>query len=123
MIETEGKDAHPYSPALIPVGDTKAGPLLVDLEAISTISLAGDHNTITGWLNSLATTRQPTKGQSRSRDGPKQQSHGFDIHARRAIRNRQHEVAQLRARSFVRDGLPAADAESPRVGDRATNGR
>lgn len=54
MIEAEAIHAHAYSPALLPVGTTEAGDLLLDFEQIGSLSLEGDDHTIEGWLRSIA---------------------------------------------------------------------
>ena len=55
-IEAAGRGASPYSPALLPVGETDAGDLLVDLEQLAVMSLVGDIGTIAGWLATVATS-------------------------------------------------------------------
>ena len=54
MIEAEASHAQAYSPALLPVGTTEAGDLLLDFEQIGSLSLTGDGHTIEGWLRSIA---------------------------------------------------------------------
>ncbi len=54
MIERTGALAQPYSPALLPVGSTDAGDLLIDFEQVGALGVTGDATTIIGWLNSLA---------------------------------------------------------------------
>jgi len=54
QIEAEAAHAHPYCPALLPVGETDVGDLLLDFEQLDTISLTGVDDTILGWLRSLA---------------------------------------------------------------------
>jgi nucleoid-associated protein YgaU len=54
-IEAAGRGAQPYSPGLLPVGETDAGDLLVDLEQLAVVSLVGDIGTIAGWLATVAT--------------------------------------------------------------------
>ena len=55
-IEAAGRGAQPYSPALLPVGETEAGDLLVDLEQLAVLSVVGDIGTIAGWLATIATS-------------------------------------------------------------------
>ncbi|MGI9616384.1 MAG: bacterial transcriptional activator domain-containing protein, partial [Acidimicrobiales bacterium] len=55
-IEAAGRGAPPYSPALLPVGETDAGDLLVDFEQLAVMSLVGDIGTIAGWLATVATS-------------------------------------------------------------------
>lgn len=54
MLEAEAAHAQPYSPALLPVGPTEAGDLLLDFEQLGSLSLTGHEDTITGWLRSIA---------------------------------------------------------------------
>ena len=55
-VEAAGRGAQPYSPALLPVGETDAGDLLVDFEQLAVVSLVGDIGTIAGWLATIATS-------------------------------------------------------------------
>ncbi len=55
-LEAAARGAQPYSPALLPVGETEAGDLLVDLEQLAVMSLVGDIGTIAGWLATVATS-------------------------------------------------------------------
>lgn len=54
MIEAEAAHAQPYCPALLPVGSTDAGDLLLDFEQIGALSLTGHIDTAIGWLGSIA---------------------------------------------------------------------
>ena len=54
MIEAETEDVQPYSPALVPVGSTDAGDLLLDLEQLGVLSVEGDDEDIAGWFRSIA---------------------------------------------------------------------
>jgi hypothetical protein len=53
-VEAGGSTAEPYSPALVPVGRTDAGDLLVDLEQLAVVSVDGDPATVTAWMTTLA---------------------------------------------------------------------
>lgn len=54
MIEAETEDVQPYSPALVPVGSTEAGDLLLDLEQLGVLSVEGNDEDIAGWFRSIA---------------------------------------------------------------------
>lgn len=56
MIEAETEDAQPYCPALVTVGTTEAGDLLLDLEQIGVLSVEGDEDTAHSWFRSIATS-------------------------------------------------------------------
>jgi DNA-binding SARP family transcriptional activator len=51
---------QPYSPALLPVGTTPGGELLVDFEQLGPVGLDGDHATIEAWLRALASATSVT---------------------------------------------------------------
>jgi len=53
-IESVSAYAHPYCPALLPVGETDVGDLLLDLEQLDTVSVSGDDDTMLGWMRSVA---------------------------------------------------------------------
>ena len=53
MIEAETEDIQPYSPALVPVGSTEAGDLLLDLEQLGVLSVEGNDEDIAGWYRSI----------------------------------------------------------------------
>ena len=55
MIEAETEDLQPYCPALVAVGSTEAGDLLLDLEQLGVLSVEGDENDIAAWYRSIAT--------------------------------------------------------------------
>lgn len=55
MIEAETEDAQPYCPALVAVGSTEAGDLLLDLEQLGVLSVEGDDDDIAAWYRSIAT--------------------------------------------------------------------
>ncbi len=55
MIEAETEDIQPYCPALVPVGSTEAGDLLLDLEQLGVLSVEGDDDDIAAWYRSIAT--------------------------------------------------------------------
>lgn len=54
MIEAETEDAQPYCPALVTVGTTEAGDLLLDLEQIGVLSVEGDEDVAQSWFRSIA---------------------------------------------------------------------
>ncbi len=54
LMEAQAADAHPYCPGLLPAGETDSGDLLIDFEQLAVVSVAGDSDTIVGWLRSLA---------------------------------------------------------------------
>ncbi len=54
-VEEECRHAQPYSPALVPVGRTDAGDLLVDFEQLAVVSVGGDVQTVAGWMATIAT--------------------------------------------------------------------
>ena len=54
MIEAETEDAQPYCPALVTVGTTEAGDLLLDLEQIGVLSVEGDEDAAQSWFRSIA---------------------------------------------------------------------
>ena len=56
MIEAETEDAQPYCPALVTVGTTEAGDLLLDLEQIGVLSVEGDEDVAHSWFRSIATS-------------------------------------------------------------------
>ena len=56
MIEAESAHAQPYSPALVAVGTSEAGDLLLDLEQLAAVTIEGDPKLRVGWLRSLATS-------------------------------------------------------------------
>ncbi len=55
MIEAETEDIQPYCPALVAVGSTEAGDLLLDLEQLGVLSVEGDDEDVAGWYRSIAT--------------------------------------------------------------------
>lgn len=55
MIEAETEDIQPYCPALVAVGNTEAGDLLLDLEQLGVLSVEGDDDDIAAWYRSIAT--------------------------------------------------------------------
>ncbi len=55
MIEAETEDIQPYCPALVAVGTTEAGDLLLDLEQLGVLSVEGDDDDIAAWYRSIAT--------------------------------------------------------------------
>lgn len=55
MIEAETEDVQPYCPALVAVGSTEAGDLLLDLEQLEVLSVEGDDDDIAAWYRSIAT--------------------------------------------------------------------
>ncbi len=55
MIEAETEDIQPYCPALVPVGSTEAGDLLLDLEQLGVLSVEGDDDDVAAWYRSIAT--------------------------------------------------------------------
>lgn len=55
MIEAETEDIQPYCPALVAVGSTDAGDLLLDLEQLGVLSVEGDDDDIAAWYRSIAT--------------------------------------------------------------------
>jgi len=55
MIEAETEDVQPYCPALVPVGSTEAGDLLLDLEQLGVLSVEGDDDDVGAWYRSIAT--------------------------------------------------------------------
>ncbi|MDY7106820.1 MAG: hypothetical protein S0880_37065 [Actinomycetota bacterium] len=63
-MTAEVAGAHPYAPALLPVGRTPAGELLLDLERIGALALAGDPDRITAWQRALAVTAAATPWSS-----------------------------------------------------------
>ena len=54
-VETETVGVQPYCPALVAVGGTEAGDLLLDFEQLAGVSIDGEPELVTGWLRSLAT--------------------------------------------------------------------
>lgn len=54
QIEAEAADCQPYSPALVVIGSSGAGDLLLDLEQLAAISLEGDLTLMDGFLRSIA---------------------------------------------------------------------
>ena len=54
MIEAETEDVQPYCPALVAVGSTEAGDLLLDLEQLGVLSVEGDDDDIAAWYRSIA---------------------------------------------------------------------
>lgn len=54
MIEAETEDIQPYCPALVAVGSTEAGDLLLDLEQLGVLSVEGDDEDAAGWYRSIA---------------------------------------------------------------------
>jgi len=55
MIEAETEEIQPYCPALVAVGSTEAGDLLLDLEQLGVLSVEGDTEDVAGWYRSIAT--------------------------------------------------------------------
>lgn len=55
-VETASRGVDAFSPALLPVGETDAGDLLVDFEQLAVMSLVGDIATIAGWMATIATS-------------------------------------------------------------------
>lgn len=55
MIEAETEDIQPYCPALVAVGSTEAGDLLLDLEQLGVLCVEGDDDDIAAWYRSIAT--------------------------------------------------------------------
>lgn len=53
-VNAEAGGAHPYAPALLPVGRTPAGEVLLDFEQIASLSVAGEAGAIVGWFRGLA---------------------------------------------------------------------
>lgn len=54
MIEAETEDVQPYCPALVTVGTTEAGDLLLDLEQLGVLSVEGDDDDVEAWYRSIA---------------------------------------------------------------------
>lgn len=54
MIEAETEVAQPYCPALVTVGTTEAGDLLLDLEQLGVLSVEGDDDDVAAWYRSIA---------------------------------------------------------------------
>lgn len=55
MIEAETEDVQPYCPALVAVGSTEAGDLLLDLEQLGVLSVEGDEEDVAAWYRSIVT--------------------------------------------------------------------
>ena len=53
-IETESEGAQPYCPALVTVGTTEAGDLLLDLEQLGALSVQGKDEAVHAWFRSIA---------------------------------------------------------------------
>jgi DNA-binding SARP family transcriptional activator len=54
MVEAEASGVPPFSPALVAIGTTEAGDLLLDLELLDLVGIEGDRTVITEWFRSLA---------------------------------------------------------------------
>ena len=63
-IEAEVTGAHSYSPALLPVGRTPAGDLLIDFEQLGTLAVSGEADTVTAWQRSVAVAAAVTPWSS-----------------------------------------------------------
>ncbi|MEZ5278965.1 MAG: LysM peptidoglycan-binding domain-containing protein [Acidimicrobiales bacterium] len=58
VAETEG--THAYCPALLPVGRTPAGDLLIDFEQVGALAVGGDPKRAAGWQRALAVAATST---------------------------------------------------------------